>query len=60
MTFGYGVMIKSNIGKRPSWIWQIWWPQGAPASAPSKNKIRIFFSTSTDTGRDIIGLDLDL
>ena len=38
MTFGYKVMIESNSDKRPSWIWQIWWPKWAPASAPSKNE----------------------
>ena len=39
-------MLKSNSGKRPSWIWQIWWPQYAPASAPSKNKFSMFCPTS--------------
>ena len=46
MTFGYKVMIESNSGKRPSWIRQIWWPQWAAASAPSKNELSIFWSTS--------------
>ena len=40
-------MIESNSGKRPSWIWQIWWPQWATAaSAPSKNEFSMFWSTS--------------
>ena len=45
MTFGYKVMIESNSGKRPSWIWQIRWPQWAPASAPSKQELSMFWST---------------
>ena len=46
MTFGYKVMIESNSGKPPSWMWQIWWPQWAPASAPSKNEFSMFWSIS--------------
>ena len=46
MTFDYKVMIESNSGKRSSWIWQIWWPQWAPASAPSKSEFSMFWSTS--------------
>ena len=46
MTYGYKVMVESNSGKRPSWIWQVWWPQWAPASAHSKNEFGIFWSTS--------------
>ena len=46
MTVGYKVMIESNSIKRPSWIWQIWWPQWALASAPSKNYFSMFWSTS--------------
>ena len=32
LTFGYEIIIKL----RPSWIWQIWWPQLIPASMQSK------------------------
>ena len=39
-------MIESNSGKRPSWIWQIWWSQWALASAPSKNELSMLWSTS--------------
>ena len=47
MTFGYKFMIESNSGKRPSCLWQIWWPQWASASAPSKSEFSImFWSTS--------------
>ena len=46
MTFGYKVMIESNSGKWPSCIWQIWWPQWALASAPSKNEFSVFSSAS--------------
>ena len=46
VTFGYKVMIESNIGKLPSWIWQIWWPQWALASVLSKNEFSMFWSTS--------------
>ena len=46
MTFGFKVMTESNSGKRPSWIWQIWWPKWTPASAPSKNEFSMFWSTS--------------
>ena len=46
MTFGYKVMIESNSGKRPSWIWQIRWPQWAPKPVPSKNEFSMFWSTS--------------
>ena len=46
MTFGYKVMIESNSGKRPSWIWQKWWLQWAPASVPSKNEFSMLWSIS--------------
>ena len=45
MTFGYKVKIESNSAKRPSYIWQIWWPQWAPALTPSKNEFSMFWST---------------
>ena len=42
MTVGYKVMIESNSGKWPSWIWQIWWP----IYGGSKNEFSMFRSTS--------------
>ena len=45
MTFGYKVMIEPKSGKRPFWIWQIWWPQWAQLRR-SKNQFSMFWSTS--------------
>ena len=39
-------MIEPNSGKWPSWIWQLAWPQWAPALVPSKNEFSMFSSTS--------------
>ena len=40
VTYGYKVMVESNSGKRPSWIWRI------SALAPSKNEFSMFWPTS--------------